>query len=61
MDWKIEIDNVILIKWHTFTKLETKEKVTHDITMRFVNGISDREYVNELSCDIARYIRPDEE
>lgn len=54
-------DSVILIKWHTFTKLENKEKVNLDITMRFVNGISDRESVNELFCDIARYIKPDEE
>ena len=54
-----KIDSVILIKWHTFTKLENKEKVNHDISMRFVNGISDSESVNELFCDIARYIRPD--
>ncbi len=54
-------DSIILIKWQTSTKLDKKEKVTHDIILRFVNGISDQESVNNLFRDISRYIRPDEE
>lgn len=54
-------DSIILLKWHTFTKLENKEKVNYDITMRFINGISDNEAVNDLFSDISRFIQPEEE
>lgn len=35
--------------------------MNHDITMRFVNGVSDSEAINNLFSDIARYIKQDEE
>lgn len=54
-------DSVITLKWKTFTKLDKKEKVYHDIIMRFVKGVSDSETVNNLFSDVSRYIRPDEE
>ena len=54
-------DSIIVLKWHTYTKLETKEKVNYDIIMRFVNGVSDSESVSNLFAEISRYIRPDEE
>ena len=49
-------DSIILIKWHTSTKLETKEKVNHNIMMKFVSGVSDNDIVNDLFSDISRYI-----
>ena len=42
-------------------EVENKEKVNCDIIMRFVNGVSDSESVNNLFAEISRYIRPDEE
>lgn len=56
-----KVDSVILIKMHTYTKLDSKEKINCDITFRFINGISDSEHVNSLFSDISRYIKPDEE
>ena len=54
-------DSIISLKWKTFTKLNKKEKVYHNIIMTFVNGVSDSEAINNLFSDIARYIKPDEE
>ena len=54
-------DSVIILKWKTFTKLDKKEKVYHDIIMTFVNGVSDSETVNNLFSDVGRYIKPDED
>ena len=56
-----KVDSVILIKMHTYTKLDSKERINCDITFRFINGISDSEHVNSLFSDISRYIKPDEE
>lgn len=54
-------DSIIIIKWHSLTKLNKKEKVEHDIFFKFVNGITDSERINEFLSDIARYIKPDED
>ena len=56
-----KVDSTILIKWHTYTKLDTKEKINYDITFRFVNGVPDSERVSSLFTDIGRYVKPDEE
>ena len=53
-------DSVILLRWHTLTKLDKKHKAEHDLTFMFVNGVSESELVNNFFKDISRYIRPDE-
>lgn len=54
-------DSVFLIKWHTYTRLEDKEKINHNITMEFINGVSNSDTINDLFSDISRFIKPDDE
>ena len=51
-------DSVISIKINTYTK-RNKEKVDFDITLSFVNSLSDDETTNNLVVDIGRYINED--